>query len=181
MGGPAAWFAFGTSLLLVLGYVTQAHTADWSVYYLETYPAIAFVTALGVRTIWRRTPSGRGGLGALPAWVMPVLLLATFTGVVYDTLHARDTLRRIASRTIMFRAGVAGLSKKPNIVFVRYAPPERRNMHLSLVANEGDLEHAPSWIVHDRGADNVRLMDAAKGRTSYLYDESKHMFYEMTR
>ena len=181
MGGPAAWFAFATSLLLVIGYVTQAHTADWSIYYLETYPAIAFVAALGVRTVWRRTPSGRAGIGAVGAWVMPVLLLATLTGIAYDTITARNLLRRIASHTRIFRAGVANLPKKPNIVFVRYMPPERRNMHISLVANEGDLQRAQSWIVHDRGAENLRLMDVAGKRTSYLYDESKNIFYEMTR
>lgn len=181
MGGPAAWFAAATSLLLVIGYVTQAHTADWSIYYLETYPAIAFVAALGVRTIWRRTANGRRGVHALPARALPVLLLVASTGVAYDVLTARDTLRRIASHTRAFRAGVANLPKKPNIVFVRYMPPERRNMHISLVANEGDLQHAQSWIVHDRGPENLRLMDVAGGRTSYLYDESKNIFYEMTR
>ena len=181
MGGPAAWFAFGTSLLLVIGYVTQAHTADWSIYYLEAYPAIAFVAALGVRTIWRRTPAGRIGVSALPAWAVPLLLVVALTGVAYDTVHARDTLARIAAHTNSFRAGVANLSKTPSIVFVRYAAPERRNMHLSLVANAGDLENATAWIVHDRGADDLRLIAANPGRTPYLYDEAKNAFYEITR
>ena len=181
MGGIAAWFTIATSLLLVVGYVTQAHTADWSIYYLETYPAIAFVAALGVRTVWRRTPAGRAGFAALPVWAAVVIAAATAAGVAYDTISARDTLARIASHTRTFRTGVANLEKQPNIVFVRYAAPERRNMHLSLVANDGDLEHAASWIVHDRGADDVRLMNLAPGRTAYLYDESKNTFYEMTR
>ena len=181
MGGPAAWFTFGTSLLLVAGYITQAHTADWSIYYLETYPAIAFVAALGVRTIWRRMPTMRGAVAARPLLAAVVLGASALLGVAFDTITARDTLNRMAAHTVTFRAGVAALPKQPNIVFVRYAEPGRRNMHLSLVANAGDLDLAPSWIVHDRGADDLRLMAAAPGRTPYLYDETKHIFYEITR
>ena len=181
MGGPAAWFTIGTSLLLVVGYVTQAHTADWSIYYLETYPAIAFVAALGVRTIWRRIPTMRDAVSARPAWAAAVMGASAFIGVAIDTIKARDTLGRIAAHSVLFRTGVANLPKQPNIVFVRYAEPDRRNMHLSLVANDGDLERARSWIVHDRGADDLRLISAASGRTPYLYDEARNIFYEMTR
>jgi len=186
VAGSAGWFAIGTSLLLVVGYVTQAHTADWSIYYLEAYPAIAFVAALGVRAIGqaaaRRFPLAsqptRTGW-PLPSWAAAAIMVAACAGLAFDTITARDTLGRIASHTAAFRAGVEALPRKPNIVFVRYA--EGRNMHLSLVANAGDLARAPSWIVHDRGAGNVRLMDLAPGRTAYLFDESRNSFYEMTR
>jgi hypothetical protein len=177
--GAVGWFVFGTSLLLVAGYLTQAHTADWSIYYLETYPAIAFVTALGVRAIWRRVATDRGL--TLPRWTFAALAIAAMVLIGYDLLGARHTLSRVAAHTRDFRAGVAALDERPNIVFVRYAEPSRRNMHISLVANDGDLEHAESWIVHDRGADDLRLMDAAPGRTPYLYDEAKNEFYRVKR
>ena len=34
------------------------------------------------------------------------------------------------------------------------------------------LQDAESWIVHDRGADDLRLFAAATGRTAYLFDEA---------
>ena len=71
------------------------------------------------------------------------------------------------------------LPRAPNIVFVRYA--ERRSMHIALVANDGMLRDARSWIVHDRGADNAMLLRAAPGRAAYLFDETTGEFREMSR
>ncbi|HVZ49744.1 MAG TPA: glycosyltransferase family 39 protein, partial [Gemmatimonadaceae bacterium] len=51
VAGPAGWFAAGSAVLLVVAYVTQAHTRDWTVYYLEAFPVVAYVTARGVRAM----------------------------------------------------------------------------------------------------------------------------------
>ncbi len=182
VGGPVAWFAFGSVLLLVAGYVTQAHTRDWTIYYLEAFPVVAFVAALGVRRI---VESIRGQLprlpapDALPKLAYRVLAAAIMSLLLRDTYVASQTLARVGARTVVFREAVTRLERSPNIVFVRYA--ERRNMHLALVANEGDLARAHSWVVHDRGADNARLMALAPGRTAYLYDEVTGAFTEMQR
>jgi hypothetical protein len=172
-GGPVAWFAFGSSLLLVIGYLTQAHTPDWTIYYLEIFPALAFVAALGTRRILRQARA-RSSATAIPPFAVGALGAAALVMVAMDTLAARDTLARVSARTRSFRAGVAAIAEKPNLVFVRYAP--NRNMHLSLVANDGILEGAESWIVHDLGSSNRHLIASAAGRTPYLFDEVNNTF-----
>jgi hypothetical protein len=172
--GAAGGFAIGTGALLIVGYLAQAHTADWTIYYLETLPAIAFVAAVGAATLIRRLgtaaasrPIAQAGL------VVAALLLAR------DVLLARSTLDRIAAKPRLFTEAVAALPKRPNIVFVTYAPG--RNRHISLVANRGVLADAPSWIVHDRGLEDAALLAAAPGRTGYRYDEATRTFTEITR
>ncbi|MCC7194315.1 MAG: hypothetical protein IT356_02035 [Gemmatimonadaceae bacterium] len=181
VAGPAGWFAIGTGVLLVLAYVTQAHTPDWTIYYLEAFPAVAFITALGVR----RAAVGARKLLPAPmphgiARTFPAVLLAVAAGLVArDVEIARDILARVASHTYAFRAAVERLPLKPNIVFVRYA--DGRNMHISLVANDGVPDDAVSWIVHDRGTSDLDLMTAAPGRAAYLYDEKSGEFREISR
>lgn len=180
VAGPAGWFAVASSVLLVLAYVTQAHTPDWTVYYLEAFPPVAFVTALGLRRMLGGALARAGTASPRRAGlVVAVTAVAVAVLVVRDTAMARGILARVAARTATFRAAVARLPNKPNVVFVRYA--EGRNMHLSLVANDGMLDRATSWIVHDRGADNPRLMAAVPGRTPYLFDEASGEFRVMAR
>jgi hypothetical protein len=40
-----------------------------------------------------------------------------------------------------------------------------------LIRNGPDVASAPTWIVYDRGADNVRLRAVDPSRAAYLYDE----------
>lgn len=178
--GPTGWFAIASALLLLLAYVTQAHTRDWTVYYLEAFPVVAFVTALGVRTLLRSAEARffGGAAAALrrPA-VVAALLFVAVAAVARDTFQARSILARVAGHTVAFRQAVAALPKAPNIVFVRYAP--QRNMHLALIANDGNLDRATSWIVHDRGAEDLKLIAAARGRTPYLFDEATSEFREI--
>ena len=169
--GAAGWFALGTSVLLIASYLTQAHTADWVVYYLETIPVLAFTAAVGVSRAWRA-----GAVRHAPRWLAPAVGAAFAVLLARDVAVARDTLSRISAEPRRFRAAVAQLPKKPNLVFVRYAP--RRNMHISLVDNRGMLSEAESWIVHDRGADDLRLYAAAQGRTAYVFDEATGEFHE---
>jgi hypothetical protein len=175
VGGPLAWFAFGSALLLVVGYVTQAHTRDWTVYYLEAFPCIAFVAALGARRIVRDARARAAAtIGRVAPFAMGALAIAAFAMIAIDVRAARELVSRLSARTQAFRAGVADLPTSPNVVFVRYG--ERRGMHIALVANEGNLVTARTWIVHDRGADNLRLIQAAQARTPYLYDEVTNTF-----
>ena len=179
VGGPVSWFAFASTLMLVAGYVTQAHTRDWTVYYLEVFPAVAFIAAMGARRAWRAARArATAALAPRGSLAMSALALAAFVLVVADTLEARQVVSRLGDHTRAFRAGVANLTETPNIVFVRYAPG--RNMHLSLVANEGDLARAESWVVHDLGAANLKLIAAAPRRAWYLYDEATNTFTRMT-
>jgi hypothetical protein len=108
---------------------------------------------------------------------MGALAAAGLAFVAMDVVTARELVARLGAKSRDFRAGVAGLPTAMNLVFVRYAP--NRNMHLSLVANAGNLDGARTWIVHDRGADNRRLAEAAPDRTPYLYDEVTNTFTRM--
>jgi len=54
------------------------------------------------------------------------------------------------------------------IVFVRYAPGE--GCQQNLIQNYPPMSTAQTWIVNDRGADDVRLLREAPDRTPYLFD-----------
>ncbi len=169
--GAMGWFAFGTSGLLIAVYLSQAHTSDWVVYYLETIPVLSFTAAVGVARALGGAQTARP-----PRWLAPAAGIAFAGLLTNDVITARGTLSRISAEPRLFREEVAKLPKKPNVVFVRYS--ERRNMHIALVENRGMLADAESWIVHDRGPDDLRLYAAAHGRTAYVFDESTGEFHE---
>ncbi len=172
--GAAGWFALGTSALLLVGYLSQAHTPDWTVYYLETMPVLAFIAAVGTAWIVRRTVRA-----PLPAWAPAAAMIALMLLLTRDVFSARAVLDRIAVTPRAFRALIASLPKTPAIVFVKYAP--RRSMHISLVDNAGMLVTAPTWVVHHRGTDDLQLMSAAPERTAYLFDEATRELQEIRR
>src|SRR5450759_5480566 len=137
-------------------------------------PVLAFTAALGAARLATRV--ARAGI---PRWA-PVAFGALAAALLaQDVRAARDILGRVAATPRAFREAVAMLPQRPNIVFVRYAA--RRSMHIALVANRGMLGAAPSWIVHDRGADNARLLAASPGRAAYLFDEASGEFREVRR
>lgn len=169
--GPAGWFALGSSFLLIAAYLSQAHTSDWVVYYLEAMPAIAFAAALGASRVLKGVQAARA-----PRWTVPAAGAAFAWLLATDVTAARDTLAKISAEPRLFRAEVAKLPKKPNIVFVKYSA--QRSMHIALVANRGMLPDAESWVVHDRGADDLRLYALANGRAAYVFDEATGRFFE---
>jgi len=173
-GGSAVLLAAGTGLLLLLVHLGFAHPTEWSIYYQEVLPVLAMLTALGAARITaliiarlRRTPPPTGsGPAAAPA----LLLLAL---VVLGTApsHLRDARRNYGALSEYhrrFRERVAALPGR-SIVFVRYS--RNHIFHRSLISNPADLAAATSWIVYDRGADNLRLQAQAPDRTPYLYFE----------
>lgn len=173
-GGSAALLAAGTGLLLVLVHLGFAHPSEWSIYYQEVLPVLAMLTALGAGRITaligagiRRTaPPAGAGQGASPA-----LLLLTLVLLIMAPTHLRDARRNyglLSDYHRRFRERVAALPGR-SIVFVRYS--RNHIFHRSLISNPADLSIASSWIVYDRGADNLRLQAAAPDRTPYLYFE----------
>ena len=134
-------------------------------------PAIAFTAAIGVARALKGAQ-----LTNVPRWIGPAAGAAFAALLVTDVLSARDTLGKISAEPRWFRAQVANLPKKPNVVFVKYS--QKRSMHIALVANRGMIFSADSWIVHDRGADDLRLYALANGRTAYVFDEASGQFHE---
>ncbi len=171
------FFALATGVLLILCHIPFAHPSIWSLYYLELQEPLAFVTALGLwavisavaarprpeREAMATAVSSGAALGA-------TLLVLTAAGpLLSDVAVYRERHYIRAAYHGYFRALVASIPEPRAIVFVRYGP--HHNEHLSLIANEPDLDRAKAWIVYDRGADNARLMRVAPGRVPYLYDE----------
>ena len=165
------WVAVATVGLLFLAHLPYAHFPVWTLYYLEAFPVVALLMALGVHRacLFLRED------GASPA--MPrrdlVVMGAAITLVVLlpvRTLAARETHQRLLAGQEYFRALVDELPG-PSIVFVRYGP--RHVMHYSLIENPRDYASARAWTVYDRGEDNRRLQRLAPERTAYLYDEDR--------
>jgi Dolichyl-phosphate-mannose-protein mannosyltransferase len=179
------WFALGTAVLLVLAYLSVGHAPQWTPYYVEIHPVFAFLTAVA----WWRVASLfanrklawplRGVPTVTPGAVFAVLVSAvllfpyTTRMVGYTRQNKiegsayhrdfRDLLRLVPGEHIM--------------VFIRYAP--NHSPHESLVTNEPDLNAARVWTVYDRGADNIRLIRLAPGRTPYLFDDAPRALVQL--
>lgn len=177
----AAWFAVATLAAHVALYLLYAHPAFWTVYYLESEPVLALVTALGVARVvasaahvgrrkWREviTVSAAPVASAASVAVLALALAACFPGAMTLRLLQQQANRDRAYFE-RFDAIVRGIRDERAIVFVRYAPTHNDN--LSLVRNPANHDEARVWIVHDRGADNARLVAVAKDRRAYVFDE----------
>ena len=168
--------ALGTCVLVVLAYLSIAHMPYWLVYYLELFPVLAFLSALGlwqfVTLVAELAPRrvGRARELALPALVTCVGLIGWLAPGALESFtlwHRR--LAMAPGYHESFRDLIAKIPDRKAVVFVRYAP--NADVHLSLTNNEPDASAARVWAVHDLGDDNLRLLQAAPDRVAYLYEE----------
>lgn len=169
VAGPPAWFALGTSLLLLAAHLAYAHTPEWSVYYVEAGPALAWTTAAGLGAVASRLGRRLRKPSAAPAVAAVGLVLVAIGPATADVAAARV---QVASWSRYHRAFEDLLSRIPedrSLVFVRYAPGHVSDM--ALVRNAADLDRARTWVVWDRGADDARLVARAPGRAPYVFDE----------
>jgi len=175
MSAPIA-IALGTCALVVVAYLWIAHQPYWVIYYLELFPVLAFLSALGlwqfVTLVAELAPRrvARGGAPDLSALVVCAGLLAWLApGALesYTLWHGR--LAEAQGYHDAFQRLVARIPERKAVVFVRYSPDH--SVHLSLTNNEPDPARARVWAVHDLGDDNVRLLRAAPDRAAYLYEE----------
>jgi hypothetical protein len=171
------WFALGTAVLLVLGYLSVGHAPQWTPYYVEIQPVLAFVTAVAW---WRVASLFSNRKLAWPLRGVP----AVTSGAVFAVLVSAVLLFPYATRMIKYTRinkiensayqrnfrDLLRLAPGDHImVFIRYAP--NHSPHESLVTNSPDLNAARVWTVYDRGADNIRLIRLAPARTPYLFDD----------
>jgi hypothetical protein len=171
------WFAVGSSALLVLAYLCVGHGAQWSVYYVEIEPVLAFLTGLG----WWRFASVIANrrlewpLSKLPkltpntvlSVVVSGLLLIPYTTRATPYIAGKNAERRAYQRD--FRTMLEMIPERHSMVFIRYA--RTHSPHQSLVTNSPDLAAARVWTVYDRGSDDVRLIKLDPRRKPYLFDE----------
>jgi hypothetical protein len=171
-GAPAAvLFAAGTALLLLLAHLPYAHFNNWTLYYLEAFPVVALLLALGTARLGRLL-TGNSLVPGDTARRVHLLLTATATAVFFvlpfRVRAARSEHLRNAAAQLYFQQQLQDVPR-PSVVFVRYGP--RHVSHYSLIQNPVDYDTAPVWVVYDRGRENAELLARAPGRAAYLYDE----------
>ena len=179
------WFALGTAVLLVLGYLSVGHAPQWTPYYVEIQPVFAFVTAVA----WWRVASLfanrklawplRGAPAVTPGAVLAVLVSAVLLFPYTTRMVGYTRQNKIESSAYHrdFRDLLKLVPGEHIMVFIRYAP--NHSPHESLVTNEPDLNAARVWTVYDRGADNIRLIRLAPGRTPYLFDDAHRALVQL--
>jgi hypothetical protein len=171
-------FAVGSSVLLLLAHLSFAGPPPWTVYYYESVPGYAYLTAAGVA--WAAAlfgrPRGRPGSAGYdwrsPRWTAPlaaataVMALATlFAAQWFGLSHRQD---RVTQNR--FAIALATVPDSRAIVFVRYLPDHDANVQL--VRNSAHLDAERLWVVRDLGAaENARLLAMAPTRVPYMYFE----------
>ena len=168
--------ALGTCVLVVLAYLSIAHHSYWLIYYLEVFPVLAFLSALGlwqfVTLVAELAPRrvGRARELAVPALVTCIGLVGWLSpGTVksFSLWHRRLAMAPAYHES--FRRLVDRIPDRKAVVFVRYRSDA--DVHLSLTNNAPDPSTARIWTVHDLGDANLRLLRAAPDRVPYLYEE----------
>jgi hypothetical protein len=156
--------------LLLLGHLLYAYPTHWNVYYLETLPVLAGLSASGVEGLIHPPARVPGSLRRLARGLILTLLGLWFVWSVGVAVDSRARSIRIHRPFVALARALDGLSDQRAVVFVHYG--RRHSALWSLVTNEPDLRSARVWLVHDRGAENARLIALASGRRPYLYDEA---------
>ena len=181
--GPAA-FAVASSVLLFVTYLSFGTTPTWTLYYYESIPAYAYLTAVGLAWLAalvgaRRLPREGGPSG----WRLPRWSLALAGGAlvlwVPGFAAAKNIRRQHASHRVhlaQFARLRESLPGARAILFVRHSP--LHNPHETLVQNVADPDAERLLVVYDRGAaENSRLLARMPDRTPYLFDEAERRVY----
>ena len=181
--GRAGLFGLASVASLLLAYLVYAHGDYWTLYYQETQPVLAYLTALGASRLfgWAARGEAPASPGALPARAVAPMTLFLLCALALGATGAAAVRERIAARSAYQRhaARLFGRIPEPRaVVFIRYAPDH--SPHWTLVRNPPDHARARLWLVHDRGEDNRRLLALAPDRVPYLFDEASFTLYRMT-
>jgi hypothetical protein len=179
--GPAR-FALAWTASLFACHLVYVHPPVWAIYYHETHPILAFVTAYGLWRVlaWLATGHWRPSVEPVARLALPVVAVSLL-GLTVGLSSLFQAKRLEHERLGYHRAFawiIAGIPDRRAVVFVRYKP--NHNPHLSLIENPADHSRARIWVVHDRGADNVRLLAVAPERVPYLFDEASFALYRLT-
>lgn len=180
-------FGLATSVILLLAYATYAHSAGWTVYYLETQPVCALLVAAGIWVAmseidrrWRRARPlvpAHGSGAPHPSWCMLALVLLA----LWPTLEAAKMVHHFKSIGDFphrkFRQAVDSLPASRSVVFVRYRDGE--GCQQNFIQNDPPLADTRTWIVNDRQADDARLLRAAPDRVPYMYDVKEERMWQL--
>lgn len=179
--GAAGWVALACAASVFLAYGVIAGHAQWTVYYLESFPVVAGVAAVGlVRTLERvGLAGGTGAAGsALRGHLVPAALAAAMALLsLRDLGPVRETVREKQGAQRAFADLLAAIPGGRAGVFVRYSPAHLP--HNAYVRNTPDPGQARVVVAHDRGEENRRLMALMPGRDWYLFDESRWTLFPL--
>jgi hypothetical protein len=180
---PELLFALVTCVVVVGGYLMYASEPVSSLYYVQLQPVFAYVTALG---LWRmllcmgrsRDETRHKMTGATGHWGAAfgilVFAVAMLPEMRAGMIQVRDVYARYQDKLVAFHVAADSLPGRKLVVFVRYGP--WHDPSKSLVMNDPDLTHARIWTVHDRGADDLRLIRLVPDRVAYLFDDASGSF-----
>jgi hypothetical protein len=180
LDGVAA-FALAGSLGLLLLYLYFATPPAWTLYYYESVPVYAYLTAAGLA--WAISLLGRPR-GAAPAPVFAwssrrwgTVLVGTALAISVPGLIATHRIRREHHRIRLvyreFELARQRISAPRAVLFVHYAPAHDPNV--SYVKNVLDPSTEPVWVVFDRGPEeNAKLLALAPDREAFIFDEDRN-------
>jgi len=167
-----------------LAYLLYATPAHWSLYYYESVPAFAYLTAAGLA--WAAAMIGRPAGTAMsrvfhwrsPRWNRALgagALALVVPGVValgmMRVQHGADRLY-----LVRFDNLIKSIHDRRAVVFVRYAPTH--NANTTFVRNVASPSDERVWVLYDRDdAENAGLLALAPGRVGYLLDEQNGRIY----
>jgi hypothetical protein len=179
-------FAAATALLSFLAHLILAHLPQISMYYLEAYPVLAFLAAAGLirlfapHTIPSKSSKSKPGAVLVPRPIVPAMIVLALAVVpaLLDVRNRHDRERAHQEPKVNFASEVSSLPEK-SIVFVRY--PSDEAAFVTFIENGPDFASQRSWIVHDLGESNLRLIASAPDRTPYLYVASENRFARLSR
>jgi hypothetical protein len=160
-------FAMASVVTTFLAHLAYAHYPPWTIYYVETAPAVSAVTALGLWHVARRILGDERRMRMAMSLIAVVLVVFGAQGVQ----HARLDHRVRASFDRLFADQINRLPQKPAIVFIHYTP--RSAQHISEVFNYPDLNAASVWVVHDLGPRNAELRKMFPNRASFDFEEDQ--------
>lgn len=175
-------FAVVMSLGLLITYAFHAHWPQWTAYYVEGYAAVLFASAVGLWAfaewmVQRRPMLARMRVLSVADVRVRSALLALCAFMLIPTVIALPKYRAAWQRTTTYqRQFVTALriiegESPQSIVFVDYGT--NHDVHSSLVWNVPNLAEAKTWIAHERGPDDLRLMRLAPQRRAYVYRADK--------
>ena len=181
--GPAA-FAVASSVLLLIVYLSFGTTPTWTLYYYESVPAYAYLTAAGLAwlaaAIGGRRPARADDTAGWTSRRWTTALIAGAMVLCVPGYAATKNIRRqhIGHRMhlVQFARLRASIPGARAILFVRHSP--LHNPHETLVQNVANPETERLLVVYDRGdAENARLLALMPDRAPFLFDEANSRVY----
>ena len=171
---PPTAFALASALTLFVCYLSYATPPGWTLYYYETGPAFAYLTAAGIAWVCARFARNSTEIRRSP-WAVPLLapamvalLMALPGAVMLRRAHFASTPNK--KSLARFDQLLSNIPEPRAIVFVHYAATH--NPNAPFVRNSIDLEQERVWRVYDRGPEeNAALRAVARDRASYRFDE----------